>query len=72
MKIEWRKNNKKINTKKEHAKRYLLKYIKELEVHFDMTENETKDIIREVYYSKTPLYHFVKNVKKILRKKNEN
>lgn len=72
MKIDWRTNNKNINTKKEHAKRYLLKYIKELEVHFDMTENEIKDIIREVYYLKTPLYRLMKNMKKILRKKNGN
>ena len=37
--------NEKINIKKESAKKYLLKYIKELEIHFDLSEDETKDII---------------------------
>ena len=72
MKIKWPAGEKKININKEHAKKYLMKYIKELQLHFDMTEKEIKDIIMEVYYTKTSLYRMMKKMKKILRKKNEN
>ena len=57
------------NTKKEYAKRYLLKYIKELKVHFDLSENHIKSILKDIYYSKTVFYHIFKRVKKFFRKK---
>lgn len=72
MKIKWPVSEKKVNINKEHAKRYLMKYIKELQLHFGMTENEIKDIMLDVYYTKTSLYHMMKKMKKILRKKHEN
>ena len=72
MKINWPAKEKTLNIKKEHAKRYLLKYMRELKLHFDMTENEIKDIMKEVYYSKTALYRIIKNARKFLRNKNGN
>ena len=35
-------------------------------------KNEIKDIMLDVYYTKTSLYHMMKKMKKILRKKHEN
>lgn len=61
--------NKKINIKKEYAKRYLLKYIKELKVHFDLTEKEVKDIIRDAYCSKSALYLFFVSLAKYFKEK---
>ena len=59
----------KYNIKKEYAKRYLLKYIKELKVHFDLNDNEIKEILRSVYYLKTPLYKAIKKLNKIFKEK---
>ncbi len=69
MEIMLRVENKKNNIKKEYAKKYLLKYIKELKVHFDMNDNEIKDIMREVYYSKTKLYFLIRKIKKYFKEK---
>lgn len=40
---------KNINPKKEYAKKYLLKYIKDLKVHFDLEDAEVRDIIKHAY-----------------------
>ncbi len=50
---------KKINFKKEYAKKYLLKYIKELKVHFDLSDVEIRDIIKGAYYSNCAYCDFV-------------
>lgn len=60
--------NEKINIKKESAKKYLLKYIKELELHFDLNEEEMKDIILQTLYSKCTLYKAVKKIRKLFLK----
>ncbi len=60
--------NEQINIKKESAKKYLLKYIKELEIHFDLNEEEIKDIILQTFYSKCGLYKAVKKIRKLFLK----
>lgn len=57
------------NIKKEYAKRYLLKYIKELKVHFDLSDDEIKEILIQVYYSKSSLYLAIKNISKYFKEK---
>ena len=69
MKFQLPKIKKKIDTKKEHAKRYLLKYIKELKVHFDLSENQIKDIMKDIYYSKTFLYKMSRKIQKYIKEK---
>ncbi len=59
----------KYNIKKEYAKRYLLKYIKELKVHFDLDNDEIKEILRHIYYLKTPLYKAIKKINKLFKEK---
>ncbi len=60
------------NTKKEYAKRYLIKYIKELKVHFDLDDDCIKDIIKQIHYSKNPFYLGYKKIMNKLRKLYEN
>lgn len=57
------------NIKKEYAKRYLLKYIKELKVHFDLSDDEIKEILIQVYYLKSSLYLAIKNISKYFKEK---
>ncbi len=61
--------NKKINIKKEYAKKYLLKYIKELKVHFDLSENEIKDIMKEAYLKRNSFYLFFKRIENYFKEK---
>ena len=58
----------KVNIKKEYAKKYLLKYIKELKVHFDLNECEIKDIILHTYYSNSNIYKFIKKIRRLFLK----
>ncbi len=53
------------NINKEYAKKYLLKYIKELKVHFDLNEDEIKDILLQSYYANSNIYHVIKKIRKI-------
>ncbi len=62
-------DNKELDPKKEHAKRYLLKYIKELKVHFDLSDDKIKEIMRDVYYSQTYLYKIAKKFNKYFKDK---
>ena len=68
MKNSFKQENRKI----EQAKRYLLKYLKELQLHFNLSEDEIKQIMLDIYYSKTHLYHIIRKAKKFLRKSYEN
>ena len=58
---------KKINFKKEYAKKYLLKYIKELKVHFDLSDNEIRDIIKQAYYSNSLYNVFVNRLMELFK-----
>lgn len=60
------------NTKIEYAKKYLLKYIKELKVHFNLNDNEVKKALFDIYYKKTVFYNLLKKIKNTLRIKNED
>lgn len=55
--------------KKDNAKRYLLKYIKELKVHFDLNDKEVNEVLLSTYYTKSSLYHIIKQLNNFLRKK---
>lgn len=57
------------NTKIEYAKKYLLKYIKELKVHFNLNDNEIKAALFDIYYTKTALYLALKKIKRCFKEK---
>lgn len=59
---------KKINLKKEYAKKYLLKYINELRVHFNLEDDEIKEVLRTVYYVKSAPYQIIKRIRKMFRR----
>ncbi len=63
-----RTQEKKVNLKKEYAKKYLLKYINELKVHFNLDEDEIKEILRTLYYVKSIPYHIIKRIKRIFNR----
>lgn len=58
----------KTDINKEHAKRYLLKYIKELKIHFNLDEREIKDVLISLCYSKSRIYQLYKKIRKMLKK----
>lgn len=55
-------------TKKDNAKKYLLKYIKELKVHFNLNDKEVNEVLLSTYYTKSSLYHIIKQLNDFLRK----